>query len=59
MGEIQEIMRQFNQGQGEWKLFLKSVKISNIHGWYNQEILFNFPVVAIVGENGIVSVGLN
>lgn len=53
MGEIQEIMRQFNQGQGEWKLFLKSVKISNIHGWYNQEILFNFPVVAIVGENGI------
>lgn len=53
MSEIGEIFRQFNQGRGEWKQFIKSIKISNIHGWDGQEILFDFPVVAIVGENGI------
>lgn len=53
MGEIQDIMRQFDHGNGEWQQFIKSIKINNIHGWSNQEIFFNFPVVAIVGENGI------
>lgn len=53
MGEIQEIMRQFNQGNGEWKQFIKSIKIDKIHGWTNQEMFFKFPVVAVVGENGI------
>lgn len=53
MDEIHEIMRQFNHGDGEWRQFLKSIKISNIHGWLDQEIQFRFPVVAIVGENGI------
>ena len=53
MGEIQEIMRQFEHGNGEWKLFLNSIKIENIHGWAGQELVFKFPVVAIVGENGI------
>ncbi|KJS15388.1 MAG: hypothetical protein VR69_13625 [Peptococcaceae bacterium BRH_c4b] len=53
MGEIQEIMRQFDHGNGEWQQFIKSIKINNIHGWTNQEMLFKFPVVAVVGENGI------
>lgn len=53
MGEIQEIMRQFDHGNGEWKQFIKSIKINNIHGWEDQEMLFKFPVVAVVGENGI------
>ena len=53
MGEIQEIMRQFAHGTGEWKRFLNSIKIENIHGWNGQELEFRFPVVAIVGENGI------
>lgn len=53
MGEIQDLMRQFDHGNGEWKQFLKSIKINNIHGWENQELIFKFPVVAIVGENGI------
>lgn len=53
MSEIREIFRQFNHGRGEWKQFIKSIKISNIHGWNGQEVLFDFPVVAIVGENGI------
>ena len=53
MGIREEIFRQFNQGNGEWKQFIKSIRISNIHGWQGQEIRFDYPVVAIVGENGI------
>lgn len=55
MGETQEIMRQFcHGGDGcQWHKFLRSIKIENIHGWTGQEVKFNFPVVAIVGENGI------
>lgn len=51
MSEINEIRRQFAEGQ--WKKFIKSIKIANIHGWDGQEILFNYPVCAVVGENGI------
>lgn len=53
--EIKSIMRQFKHGaaDSEWKQFIKSIKITNIHGWTGQEIAFDFPVVAIVGENGI------
>lgn len=53
MGEIEEIFRQFNHGNGEWQQFIRSIKITNIHGWTGQEIQFHYPVVAIVGENGI------
>ncbi len=55
MDEIKNIMRQFRHGamDSEWKQFIKSIKISNIHGWTGQELMLNFPVVAIVGENGI------
>lgn len=55
MDEIKNIMRQFRHGamDSEWKQFIKSIKISNIHGWTGQELILNFPVVAIVGENGI------
>lgn len=54
MGEIQEIMRQFDHGNGnKWMQFINSIKIDNIHGWNGQEIKFKFPIVAIVGENGI------
>ena len=54
MGEIQDIMRQFDHGNGtQWMKFINSIKIDNIHGWSGQEIRFKFPIVAIVGENGI------
>lgn len=53
MGEIENLFRQFNHGDGEWQQFIKSIKITNIHGWTGQEMQFNFPVVAVVGENGI------
>ena len=51
--EINEIYRQFKHGKGEWKQFLESISIDNIHGWHKQKINFEFPVVAVVGENGI------
>ena len=54
MGDIQEIMRQFDHGNGnQWMKFINSIKIDNIYGWNGQEIKFKFPIVAIVGENGI------
>lgn len=53
MGEIEEIYRQFNHGHGEWKNFINTIKISNIHGWNDQEMVFRYPVTALVGENGI------
>lgn len=51
MSEIGEIRRQFSEGQ--WKKFIRSITINNLHGWNGQRIDFNFPVCAIVGENGI------
>ena len=53
MGEIELIKSQFEQKNDEWHQFLKSITISNIHGWTGQKMIFNFPVVAVVGENGI------
>ena len=53
MGEIEQIFKQFNSGRGEWKKFIQSIKIDNIHGWHGQVISFEYPIVAIVGENGI------
>jgi len=51
MREINEIRKQF--ANGEWKKFLKSIKITNLRGWNGQSITFKYPVVAIVGENGM------
>lgn len=53
MGELQELFKAYNHGAGPWHQFLKSIKVTNIHGWNGQEIEFRFPIVAIVGENGI------
>lgn len=51
MSEINEIRRQF--ANGEWKKFLKSITIRNLRGWNGQNIVFKYPIVAIVGENGV------
>ncbi len=53
MGELQELFKAYDHGNGPWYQYLKTIKVSNIHGWYDQEIEFRFPIVAIVGENGI------
>ena len=48
--EINSIRTQFQAGQ--WAQFLESVSINGLRGWTDQSVNFNFPVVAIVGENG-------
>lgn len=53
MTEINEIFKQFEHGDGRWPQFIDSIRISNIHGWTGQEMQFKFPVVAVVGENGM------
>lgn len=35
-----------------WPQYLRSVTISGLRGWSEQEIRFNFPVSVIAGENG-------
>ena len=48
--EVQKISNQFKANQ--WPQFLEMIEISGLRGWTGQSIVFNFPVVAIVGENG-------
>jgi predicted ATPase len=35
-----------------WPKFLEWLEIKDIRGWREQRVTFNFPIVAIVGENG-------
>ncbi|MEJ0094583.1 MAG: AAA family ATPase [Methylocella sp.] len=35
-----------------WPKWLQWLEISGIRGWHGQRISFDFPIVAIVGENG-------
>jgi len=35
-----------------WPLYLRTLSISGLRGWSGQEIRFEFPVVAVAGENG-------
>jgi len=48
--EVFKIREQFQAGL--WPQFLEMVEVSGLRGWTGQGITFNFPVVAIVGENG-------
>ena len=35
-----------------WPQYLRSINIDGLRGWAGQEIRFEFPVIAIAGENG-------
>jgi predicted ATPase len=48
--EITRIRDQFQSGH--WPQFLERIDISGLRGWSGQSVVFKFPVVAIVGENG-------
>jgi predicted ATPase len=50
LGEINRIRDQFQAGL--WPQFLERIEISGLRGWQGQSVHFNFPVTAIVGENG-------
>jgi energy-coupling factor transporter ATP-binding protein EcfA2 len=49
--EIDKIRNQF--GNGLWPRFLEMVQIQGLRGWDDQGVQFRFPVVAVVGENGV------
>jgi predicted ATPase len=48
--EITRIHDQFQSGL--WPQFLERIEIKGLRGWQGQSVLFKFPVVAVVGENG-------
>ena len=48
--EIQTIRTQYQAGQ--WPQFLQMIQIGGLRGWTGQSVELNFPVVAVVGENG-------
>ena len=48
--EINRIREQHLSNQ--WPQYLEAVEISGVHGFSGETIAFNFPVTAIVGENG-------
>ena len=50
IGEITKIRDQFQSGL--WPQFLERIEIKGLRGWDGQSVIFKFPVVAIVGENG-------
>jgi predicted ATPase len=48
--EINKIRKQFLAGL--WPQFLESVVIDRLRGWANEAVLFQFPITAVIGENG-------
>lgn len=40
------------QAGNKWPKYLEWVEIAGVRGWTGQRISFNFPITALVGENG-------
>ena len=49
--EMRLLQNKWLAGQG-WPKRLEALEISGIRGWAGQRITFDFPIVALVGENG-------
>jgi energy-coupling factor transporter ATP-binding protein EcfA2 len=49
--EVRQLEVKWKTGNG-WPKRLEWLEIRRIRGWSGQRISFNFPIVAIVGENG-------
>ncbi|HEX5182203.1 MAG TPA: AAA family ATPase [Allosphingosinicella sp.] len=49
--EMRRLKAKWDQGTG-WPQFLESIDIKGLRGWSGQKIPLNFPIVALVGENG-------
>lgn len=49
--EMRRLQAKWQQGTG-WPKRLEWLEIQDIRGWDGQHIQFNFPIVALVGENG-------
>jgi predicted ATPase len=49
--EVKQLFSKWDANNG-WPKRLESITIKGLRGWSGQRIHFNFPIVAIVGENG-------
>ncbi|WGJ15657.1 AAA family ATPase [Methylocapsa sp. D3K7] len=49
--EMRRLETKWQTGNG-WPKWLEWLQIQRIRGWSDQRITFDFPIVAIVGENG-------
>ncbi len=50
-GEVRKLQNKWRTGSS-WPKRLEWLEISGIRGWTGQRVDFDFPVVALVGENG-------
>jgi predicted ATPase len=50
--EMAELAAKWRSNSDEWAKKLEWIKLSGLRGWSGQTIEFDFPFVAIVGENG-------
>jgi predicted ATPase len=50
--EVRLLESKWKSGQG-WPKRLEWLEIDNIRGWAGERIDFQFPIVALVGENGV------
>lgn len=49
---IRRLQAKWNQGAG-WPLRLDWIEIEGIRGWQGQRFSLQFPIMAVVGENGV------
>lgn len=49
--EMRRLQAKWNQDTG-WPKRLEYLELDGVRGWQGQKIPFNFPIVAVVGENG-------
>ena len=50
--EVRLLENRWKSGQG-WPKRLEWIEIDGIRGWIGQRVEFQFPIVALVGENGV------
>jgi predicted ATPase len=50
--QMRLLQNKWLSGQG-WPKRLEYIEITNIRGWEGQRINFPFPIVALIGENGV------
>lgn len=50
--EMRKLDKKWRHPGGAWPKRLEWVQITGLRGWTGQRVDFNFPIVAIVGENG-------
>jgi len=50
--EVRLLQNKWQSGQG-WPKRLEWLEIEGIRGWVGQRVEFKFPIIALVGENGV------